>query len=79
MQGASLEEIAIKKVETAYSLLGTPVIIEDTALCFKALKDLPGAYVKWFLDAIGPDGLARMLDGFECRQGEAVCTMAYHE
>ena len=79
LQGASLEEIAIKKVQAAYSLLSAPVIIEDTALCFTSLKGLPGAYVKWFLEAVGPAGLARMLDGFESREGEAVCTMAYHE
>ena len=79
LQGASLEEIATKKVESAYALLGTPVIVEDTALCFNALGGLPGAYVKWFSEAVGSAGLARMLDGFECRDAEAVCTMAYHE
>lgn len=79
LQGASLEEIARKKVEAAYFLLSTPVIIEDTALCFKALGDLPGAYVKWFLESIGPTGLAKMLNGFESREAEAVCTIAYHE
>ena len=80
MQGASLEEIATLKVKSAYSLLNkTPVIIEDTALCFKALNGLPGAYVKWFLEAVGSEGLARILDGFKDRQAEAVCTIAYHE
>ena len=80
-QGASLEEIAIKKAISAFEHLKEPVIVEDTALCFKALGDLPGAYVKWFLEAIGPGGLAKMLDGFgaEGRAAEAVCTMAYHE
>ena len=79
LQGPSLEEIAIKKVQAAHALLSAPVIIEDTALCFKALKGLPGAYVKWFLEAVGPEGLAKMLDGFETREAEAVCTMAYHK
>lgn len=83
LQGATLEEIATKKVEAAHSLLSAPVIIEDTALCFKSLNGLPGAYVKWFLEAVGPEGLCRMLDGFgetaEAREAEAVCTMAYHE
>lgn len=78
-QGASLQEIATKKAQSAFNKLNEPVIIEDTALCFKALGDLPGAYVKWFLEAVGPEGLARMLDGFANREAEAVCTMAYHE
>lgn len=78
-QGASLAEIATKKAQSAFHQLNHPVIIEDTALCFRALGDLPGAYVKWFLEAVGPEGLARMLDGFTSRDAEAVCTMAYHE
>ncbi len=29
---------------------------EDTALCFKAMKGLPGPYIKHFLKALGHDG-----------------------
>jgi inosine triphosphate pyrophosphatase len=79
MQGATLEEIAIGKVEAAHRLLQAPVIVEDTALCFAALNGLPGAYVKWFQESIGPAGLARMLDGFQSRDAEAVCTIVYHK
>ena len=80
-QGASLEEIASKKATSAYERLACPCIIEDTALSFTSLGGLPGAYVKWFLAAVGPEGLARMLDGFGAagRDAEAICTMAYHE
>ena len=37
------------------------VLTEDTALCFNALGDLPGVYIKWFLDKLKPEGLHRML------------------
>jgi inosine/xanthosine triphosphate pyrophosphatase family protein len=30
----------------------TPVICEDTCLCFNGLKGLPGPYIKWFLDKV---------------------------
>lgn len=56
------------------------VLVEDTALCFDALGNgqLPGPYIKWFLSALGHDGLNRLLDGFEGNRGaEAVCTFAY--
>ena len=33
-----------------------PCITEDTALCFEALKGLPGPYIKHFLLSIGLDG-----------------------
>lgn len=79
LQGPSLEEIAIKKAQAAFQLLKTPLIIEDTALCFNSLNGLPGAYIKWFLDALKPAGLVKMLNGFDSREAEAVCTMAYHK
>lgn len=40
---------------------GGAVMVEDTSLCFNAYKGLPGPYVKWFLQKVGPDGLYRML------------------
>ena len=29
------------------------VMVEDTCLCFNALKGLPGPYIKWFLQKLG--------------------------
>ncbi len=40
---------------------GGAVMVEDTSLCFNAYKGLPGPYVKWFLQKVGPEGLFRML------------------
>jgi inosine triphosphate pyrophosphatase len=74
-----IDEICIKKCETAVKIVQGPVIIEDTCLCFDALKGLPGPYIKWFLDKLGPDGLYTMLAGFENKKAQAVCTFAYCE
>ena len=48
LQGEPLE-IAKEKVLIAYRQIKKPVIIEDTSLCYNALKGLPGPYIKWFL------------------------------
>jgi len=53
------------------------VIVEDTCLCFNACKGLPGPYVKWFLEKVGPEGLYKMLVGFEDKTAYAVCTFAF--
>jgi len=58
------EEIAREKCKTASEQLQTAVLTEDTCLCFRALDDLPGPYIKWFLDKLGHDGLNKLLDGF---------------
>ncbi|KAG8532010.1 uncharacterized protein KY384_003646 [Bacidia gigantensis] len=53
--------------------VGGPVLTEDTCLCFKALKDLPGPYIKWFLQALGHEGLNNMLLAYPDKSAEAVC------
>lgn len=54
----SIDEIAIKKCQTAAAEVKGPVIVEDTALEFKALGGMPGPYIKWFLQSLGVDGKA---------------------
>ncbi|XP_012220188.1 inosine triphosphate pyrophosphatase [Linepithema humile] len=73
-----IDDICRDKCRAAANLVKGPVIIEDTCLCFNALKGLPGPYIKWFLEKLGPEGLHKMLDGWEDKSAEAVCTFAYH-
>ena len=47
IQGTSIE-ISTRKVQNAFNIVKTPVIIEDTSLCFNALNGLPGPYIKCF-------------------------------
>ncbi|XP_069793843.1 inosine triphosphate pyrophosphatase isoform X2 [Narcine bancroftii] len=54
-----------------------PVIVEDTCLCFNALGGLPGPYIKWFLSKLHPEGLYKLLAGFEDKSAYALCTFAY--
>ena len=39
--------------------------MEDTCLCFNALQELPGPYIKWFLKKLKPEGLNQLLASFE--------------
>ncbi|CAH8864549.1 unnamed protein product [Trichobilharzia szidati] len=73
----SIEEVSKEKCLSAYSQVGGPVLVEDTALCFNAMNGMPGPFVKWFLKSTGPEGLYRMLTGFNDFRAEAVCTFAY--
>lgn len=69
--------ISREKCRAAVKLVNCPVIVEDTCLCYNAMKGLPGPYVKWYLDKLGHDGLHKMLNGWEDKSAEAVCTIAY--
>lgn len=72
-------EISKKKCREASKHIKGPVLVEDTSLCFKSLGDLPGPYIKWFLEKLGPEGLYKLLEGWEDKSATAVCTLAYTE
>ncbi|KAJ5193755.1 Ham1-like protein, partial [Penicillium cf. griseofulvum] len=73
----TIEEIAKEKARRAAEAINGPALTEDTALEFHALKGLPGPYIKFFMENVGHEGLNKMLDGFEDRTAEAVCTFAF--
>ncbi|KYO39803.1 inosine triphosphate pyrophosphatase isoform X1 [Alligator mississippiensis] len=71
------DEISIQKCREAAKQIQGPVIVEDTCLCFNALGGLPGPYIKWFLEKLKPEGLYKLLAGFEDKSAYAVCTFAF--
>mmetsp|Transcript_14358 Transcript_14358/g.21286 ORF Transcript_14358/g.21286 Transcript_14358/m.21286 type:complete len:797 (+) Transcript_14358:35-2425(+) len=73
------EEIVRQKCLTATERINGTVIVEDTSLGFSALNDLPGPYIKWFLDKIGHEGLNKILSAFEDKSAEAKCLFALCE
>ncbi|KAI4087314.1 MAG: hypothetical protein LQ348_007424 [Seirophora lacunosa] len=75
----TIEGISKDKCRQAAAMLGGPVLVEDTCLCFSALKGLPGPYIKWFLQALGHEGLNKLLLGYEDKSAHAVCTFAFSE
>ncbi|KAH6715209.1 inosine triphosphate pyrophosphatase-like protein [Leptodontidium sp. 2 PMI_412] len=75
----TIEEISVDKCRRAAAAINGPVLVEDTCLCFNALKELPGPYIKWFLEALGHQGLNDMLATFPDKSAQAVCTFAYCE
>jgi len=75
----TIEEISVDKCRRAAEAVNGPVLVEDTCLCFNALKELPGPYIKWFLEALGLQGLNDLLAGFPDKSAQAICTFAYCE
>lgn len=76
IQGTT-EAIAFDKARRAAESVQGPVLTEDTALEFHALQGLPGPYIKYFLDALGHEGLNNMLAAYEDKSATAVCTFCY--
>mmetsp|Transcript_24885 Transcript_24885/g.77940 ORF Transcript_24885/g.77940 Transcript_24885/m.77940 type:complete len:266 (+) Transcript_24885:68-865(+) len=70
-------DIARAKCLEASERVGAAVLVEDTSLSFPALGGLPGPYIKWFIDAIGNDGLWRLLETSDDRSAFCQCTLCY--
>ncbi|KAF4962150.1 hypothetical protein FSARC_9724 [Fusarium sarcochroum] len=73
----TIEEITTAKCQRAAEIIGGPVVVDDTALCFNAMNGLPGPYIKSFLEALGPEKLHLMLAGFSDKSAQAVATLGY--
>ncbi|KAF4367279.1 hypothetical protein G4B88_026786 [Cannabis sativa] len=70
------EDISKEKARLAALQVNGPVLVEDTCLCFNALKGLPGPYIKWFLEKIGHAGLNNMLMAYEDKSAYALCVFS---
>lgn len=80
IQSTSLEEVVEHKVRQAYTIAKCPVLVEDVALGFTALGELPGPFIKFFVEAPnGLENLCRMLDGFDNRSAVAACVFGYYD
>jgi len=75
----SIEVVTKSKCRKAAETVRGPVLIEDTSLCFNALRGLPGPYIKWFLADLGHEGLNNILAAYADKSAEAVCTFGFSE
>ena len=71
IQSLDLREVIEYKARQAYGMVKKPVLVEDVALTFSALKKLPGPFVKWFEEGGSVEIMCRMLDAFADRGAEA--------
>lgn len=78
-QGLDVAEVIREKAEDAFRKTGKFVLVEDTALEFRAWNGLPGALIKWFLETVGNEGLLRMLVGVENRRAVAKTAVGFFD
>jgi len=79
IQSVDLHAIVEHKLRQAYEICKRPVLVEDVSLVYGALGDLPGPYIKWFVDYAGAEACCRMLDGFSDRSATVRCTFGYFD
>ena len=77
IQSLDLDEVLRAKGAEAYRRLDHPLIVEETGLELPALAGFPGPLVKWMLEAIGAEGIARLAAHEGDTRATARCALLY--
>ena len=77
IQTLSVEEVVAFKAIQAYKQLKRPVVVSDSGLEIVALRNFPGALVKFVNETIGQKGLVKLLEGEEDRRAFFVAAIAF--
>lgn len=62
IQSLDVREVAVAKARQAFSVLGCPLIVDDSAFGIDELGGFPGPLAKHTLAALGAAGIARLAD-----------------
>jgi non-canonical purine NTP pyrophosphatase (RdgB/HAM1 family) len=79
IQSLDPETVAVKKAQAYFLELKRPILVEDVALIFQALKKLPGTYINDFFNTLGNQGLIDLLESSNNRKATAQTTLVFIE
>ena len=77
IQGLDLFEILREKAEAAWEMVRRPLVVEEAGLSLAALNGFPGPLVKWMLEAVGAQGIARTAHALGDPRAVARCALLY--
>lgn len=79
VQGLDLHHILREKAEAAWREVRRPLVVEDAGLELLALNGFPGPLIKWMLDAVGAEGIARTAQALGDPRAVARCGLLYRD
>ena len=79
VQSLDVREVIEAKAREAFKHIGTPVLVDDASVAIDGMGGLPGALVKWFVDAIGNEGICRFADQSQTRTAKASVAIGYFD
>lgn len=77
IQETEVEKVAAFSSEYAYNELQVPVLKNDGGLYIPALNSFPAAYTHFVEDALGEDGILKLMEGKEDRTAYWLEALAY--
>ena len=77
IQSLDYHEVLRAKAAEAWRRIGRPLIVEEAGLDLSALNGFPGPLVKWMLEAVGAEGIARTAAALGEVRASARCFLLY--
>ncbi len=71
LQSLDSHKVVQHKAREAYKILQKPVLVDDVTLACDALNGLPGTLVRYFLESVGPAGIAKMVSAYDDKSATA--------
>lgn len=79
IQSGDYLEVLRAKADEAWRRLGRPLVVEEAGLDLAALNGFPGPLVKWMLQAVGAEGIARTAAALEDVRAAARCFLLFKD
>lgn len=79
IQSLDLQTVLEEKGAEAWRRLRRPIVVEETGFELAALNGFPGPLVKWMLEAVGADGIARTGVALGDTRATARCGLLYRD
>lgn len=79
IQSLDLLEVLRAKGAEAWNRLKVPIVVEETGFDLDALGGFPGPLVKWMLEAVGAEGIARTAHALGNPKATARCGLLYRD
>ncbi len=79
IQSLDYRQVLRAKAEEAWRRIGRPLVVEEAGLDLAALNGFPGPLVKWMLEAVGAEGIARTAAALGDARATARCFLLYKD
>ncbi|MDO8474054.1 MAG: RdgB/HAM1 family non-canonical purine NTP pyrophosphatase [bacterium] len=79
IQSLDLEEIAKDKTRRAFEFIQKPLFVDDVGLYIEAWNGFPGPFIKYLTDAVGNEGLLKMMENEINRNVIARLIIGFHD
>lgn len=79
IQSLDPQVVIAHKLSQAATVHSGAFIVEDTSLSLDCLQGLPGTFIKWFLESMGPGGIAELAGHYPDQTATARTVIGYRD